>query len=61
MSRFVQIETTKWRTYVIELNDEDSDEVAYDLVDPYDEATLTALSPDNVECAIRHADVVERL
>lgn len=61
MSRFVKIETTKWTTYVIELEDTDHDSVAYDYVDKFDDAELEVLTPSLVENAIRHADVVERL
>lgn len=61
MSRFVQVDTQKWTTYVIEIADSDDDEAAYEMVDSYDEAVLTQLSQGEVECAIRHADIVERL
>lgn len=61
MSRFVEISTTRWKTYVVELKDDEADDAALDSVDGYDEVEFRVLNAHEVETAIRHADEVIRL
>lgn len=65
MSKWYQIEAVKFITVVVEVEDNEGENQAYDVASmehgPFDESEVFEIAPNNLDSAIRHADEVERL
>lgn len=65
MSKWYEVEAVKYITIVVEVEDNEGEDQAFDVANmehgPFDESTTFELTESAVESAIRHADEVERL
>lgn len=65
MSKWYQVEAVKYITVVVEVEDHEDEDDAFDVANmehgPFDESTSNLIPDNELESAIRHADVVERL